>query len=60
MKEKESPTMEQNEQSTTSQQGKEPSVSKNGVFLMRGEGQSWEEFKEIFIQRLIDAGLIKK
>jgi hypothetical protein len=33
---------------------------KNGVFLMRGEGQSWEEFVRICIQSLKDAGLIKE
>ncbi len=34
-------------------------TSKNGVFMMRGKGQSWEEFVRICIQSLKDAGLIK-
>jgi len=59
MKENESQATEQNEQSTTSQQGKESPASKNGVFLKRGKGQSFDEFKKVCIQRLIDAGLIK-
>ena len=35
-------------------------ASKNGVFLKRGKGQSFDEFKKVCIQRLIDAGLIKE
>ena len=60
MKGKKSQTMDQNEQSTASQQRKESSTSKNGVFIMRGEGQSFEEFVEACVKRFIDAGLIKE
>jgi len=59
MKEKESQATDQKEQSTTSQQATASKPSKNGVFMMRGEGQSWEEFVRICIQSLKDAGLIK-
>jgi len=57
MKEKESQATNQNEQTTTSEQ--QVPTSKNGVFLKRGQGQSFDEFKKVCIQRLIDAGLIK-
>ena len=33
---------------------------KNGVFLMRAEGQSFEEFKEYCIKKFKEAGLIKE
>ncbi len=32
---------------------------KNGVFLMRAEGQSFEDFKEYCIKKFREAGLIK-
>ena len=35
-------------------------VARNGVFLMRAEGQSFEEFKEFCIKRFKEAGLIKE
>jgi hypothetical protein len=60
MKEKESQAMEQKEQSTTTQQATASKPRKNGVFMMRGKDQSWEEFKKVCIQRLIDARLIKE
>ena len=43
-----------------SESGQQLPTSKNGVFLKRGKGQSFEEFKKVCIQRLIDAGLIKE
>lgn len=39
--------------------GQQMPVSRNGVFLKRGKGQSFDEFKKVCIQRLIDVGLIK-
>ena len=33
---------------------------KNRVFLMRAEGQSFEEFKEFCIKKFREAGLIKE
>lgn len=33
---------------------------KTAVFIMRGEGQSFAEFKKVCIQRFKDAGLIKE
>ena len=60
MKEQESQATKQKEQSTTSQQVTGSPTSKNGVFMMRGKGQSWEEFVRICIQSLKDAGLIKE
>jgi len=33
---------------------------KNGVFLMRAEGQSMEDFKAYCIKRFKEAGLIKE
>lgn len=59
MKEKESQVTNQKEQSTTTQQARTSKPLKNGVFMMRGKGQSWEEFVRICIQSLKDAGLIK-
>lgn len=35
-------------------------TSKNGVFMMRGKGQSIEEFARICVQSFIEAGLIKE
>ena len=60
MKEKESQATDQKEQSTTTQQATASKPLKNGVFMMRGKGQSWEEFVRICIQSLKDAGLIKE
>ena len=60
MKEKESQTTDQTEQSTTTQQATASKPLKNGVFMMRGKGQSWEEFVRTCIQSLKDAGLIKE
>ena len=59
MKEQESQATKQKEQSTTTQQATASKPLKNGVFMMRGKGQSWEEFVRICIQSLKDAGLIK-
>jgi len=53
MKEKESHATGQSDQPAESEQ--QMTASKKGVFLMRGKGQSWEEFKKVCIQRLIDA-----
>lgn len=36
-----------------------PAGSKNGVFLMRAKGQSFEEFKEFCVKRFREAGLLK-
>ena len=58
MKEKESQATDQNDQPAESEQ--QAPASRNGVFLMRGKGQSWEEFVKICIQSLKDAGLIKE
>jgi len=57
MKKKESQAMKQNDQPAESEQ--QTPAPKNGVFLMRGKGQSWAEFKKVCIQRFIEAGLIK-
>ena len=57
MKEKEPYATEQSDQPAES--GQQIPASRNGVFLKRGKGQSFEEFKKVCIQRLIDAGLIK-
>jgi hypothetical protein len=57
MKEKESQATKQNNQPAESEQ--QIPAARNGVFLKRGEGQSFDEFKKVCIQRLIDAGLIK-
>ena len=57
MNEKEPHATGQSDQPAESEQ--QMTASKKGVFLMRGKGQSWEEFKKVCIQRLIDAGLIK-
>lgn len=58
MKKKESQAMKQSDQPAESEQ--QTPASRNGVFLKRGKGQSFDEFKKVCIQRLIDAGLIKE
>lgn len=57
MKEKESYAMDQREQTTVSEQ--QMPAAKNGVFIMRGKGQSIEEFARKCVQSMKDAGLIK-
>jgi len=57
MKEKESPATDQSDQPTEFDQ--QMPVSRNGVFLKRGKGQSFDEFKKACIESLINAGLIK-
>ena len=57
MNEKEPHATRQSDQPRESEQ--QMKASKNGVFLKRGKGQSFDEFKKVCIQRLIDAGLIK-
>ena len=57
MKVKEPHATGQSDQPAESEQQR--TASKNGVFLKRGKGQSWEEFVRICIQSLKDAGLIK-
>ncbi len=57
MKEKGSQATGQSDQLAGSAQ--QIPASKNAVFLKRGKGQSFDEFKKVCIQRLIDAGLIK-
>ena len=57
MKEKEPYTMDQSEQTAVSEQ--QMPASRNGVFLKRGKGQSFDEFKKVCIESLISAGLIK-
>ena len=57
MKEKEPYATEQSDQPAES--GQQIPASRNGVFLKRGKGQSFDEFKKVCIQRLIDTGLIK-
>lgn len=44
------------------QTGKKPesNIPKHGVFLMRAEGQSKEDFKAYCIKRFKEAGLIKE
>ena len=58
MKEQEPQVTDQKEQPIASEHL--PPTSKNGVFMMRGKGQSWEEFKKACIESLISAGLIKE
>jgi len=58
MKEKKPYETEPSDQPAESEQ--QTPASKNGVFLKRGKGQSFEEFKKVCIQRFIDAGLIKE
>ena len=58
MKEKEPYAMDQSEQTTVSEQ--QVPASRNGVFLKRGKGQSFDEFKKVCIKSLIRAGLIKE
>ena len=57
MKEKESQATKQNDQPAESEQ--QIPASRNGVFLKRGKGQSFDEFKKACIASLISAGLIK-
>ena len=57
MNEKEPHANEKSDQPAES--GQQVPAPKNGVFLKRGKGQSFDEFKKVCIQRLIDAGLIK-
>ena len=46
-------------EANTSEQKTQSTNSRKPVFLMRGEGQSWEEFKKFCIKRFREAGLIK-
>ena len=57
MKEKESQATEQSDQPAESEQ--QMPASKNGVFMMKGEGQNFEEFVEACVQSFKDKGLIK-
>ena len=57
MKEKESQATKQNDQPAQSEQ--QVQALKKGVFLKRGKGQSFNEFKKACIASLISAGLIK-
>ncbi|HPL67293.1 MAG TPA: hypothetical protein PLG94_12235 [Smithellaceae bacterium] len=57
MKEKEPFATEQSDQPAES--GQQMPASKNGVFLMRGQGQSIEEFARKCVQSMKDAGPIK-
>ena len=57
MKEKEPYATEKSDQPAESEQQR--TASKNGVFLKRGKGQSFEEFKKVCIESLISSGLIK-
>ena len=56
MKKKEPHATGQSDQSAES--GQQMPATRNGVFLKRGKGQSFEEFVRICIQSLKDAGLI--
>jgi len=60
MKENESQTTDQNEQPTASEQQTPAETFPKPVFIMRGAGMPFDEFKKICIQRFIDAGLIKE
>ena len=57
MKGKEPYATKQSDQPAES--GQQMPASKNGVFLKRGKGQSFDEFKKACIASLISAGLIK-
>jgi len=51
--------MKENEsQAQQPRQRTKPLQSVNGVFMMRGKGQSIEEFVKVCIRRLREAGLI--
>ena len=50
---------DQTQQPTTPEQRTQAKPSGKAVFIMRGEGQSWEEFKEFCVKRFREAGLIK-
>ena len=52
----ESTTLKQDD---ISQPGTASKTSKQGVFLKRGKGQSFDEYKKACVQSLKDAGLIK-
>ncbi len=58
IKEKEPFVTEQSDQQGESEQ--QIPASKNGVFIMRGKGQSIEEFARKCVQSMKDAGLIKE
>ena len=47
------------EQSPTSEQETEPEGPKNGVFIRRPKGMSFDEFKKFCIKKFREAGLIK-
>ena len=49
---------DQTQQRTTSKLETPTTPPSKGVFIMRAEGQSWEEFKEAVIQKFRDAGMI--
>jgi hypothetical protein len=49
----------QTQQPDTSEQKAPSPISKQGVFMMRAEGQSWEDFKEAVIKRFREAGMLK-
>ena len=57
MNEKEPQATGQSDQPAESEQ--QTAASKNGVFIMRGKGQSIEEFARKCVQSMKDAGLIK-
>ena len=57
MKQKEPQATKQNDQPAESEQ--QIPASRNGVFLKRGKGLSFDEFKKVCIASLISAGLIK-
>ena len=57
MKEKEPFATEQSDQPAESEQ--QIPAAKNGVFIMRGKGQSIEEFARKCVLSMKDAGLIK-
>jgi hypothetical protein len=50
---------DQTQKPATAEQRTQPTPSSNGVFLMRAEGQSFEEFKEFCVKRFREAGLLK-
>jgi hypothetical protein len=52
-------TTEKTQQPDTLTPQKPSELLKDGVFMMRGEGMSWEEFKKACIKSFKDKGLIK-
>jgi len=60
MKEKESQATKQNDQPAESEQQVPAETSPKPVFIMRGSGMPFDEFKKVCFQRFIDAGLIKE